>query len=160
MLMNCSSLSSILRAIRHLLCVFLLLSLAALFSSCASTSSPQVSKPGLRKSGNISEGNASWYSVRTNGGTATASGEKFTNNGHTAAHKTLPMGTMVEVTNLVNGSKKILRINDRGPFIAGRIIDIPIGIAKEMDFVGRGVVRVRVEVLEQNKSHASLSSAR
>lgn len=95
-------------------------------------------------------GKMSWYSVKTNYGTATASGEKFTNHGHTAAHKTLPMGTMVRVTNLKNNESKILRINDRGPYKKGRIIDVAVGIAhsKHLNFYRDGVVPCKVEVLE------------
>ncbi|MCG8602371.1 MAG: septal ring lytic transglycosylase RlpA family protein [Verrucomicrobiales bacterium] len=111
-------------------------------------SAPDFSRLGLRKSGQVYHGKMSWYSVRTNGGTATASGERFTNSGNTAAHKTLPMGTLVEVTNLNNNRSAIVRINDRGPFTPGRIIDVSIGVAGKLDFVNSGVVPCRVEVLQ------------
>lgn len=96
-------------------------------------------------------GKMSWYSVKTNFGTATASGQKFTNYGHTAAHKTLKMGTRVRVTNLVNGKSKILRINDRGPYKPGRVIDVAVGMSysDHLNFYNRGVVRCKVEVLEK-----------
>lgn len=58
------------------------------------------------------------------------------------------MGTMVEVTNLANNRSAIVRINDRGPFVRGRIIDVSIGVAGKLDFVGRGVAHCRIEVLE------------
>lgn len=92
----------------------------------------------------------SWYSVKTNFGTATASGEKFTNHGHTAAHKKLKMGTKVRVTNLENGKSKILRINDRGPYKPGRIIDVSVGMShgSHLDFHRDGVVPCKVEILE------------
>ena len=92
-------------------------------------------------------GKMSWYSVKTNHGTATASGEKFTNSGATAAHRTLKFNTRVRVTNLKNGKSEIIRITDRGPFIKGRIIDVSIGTAKKLGFVNDGVVPCKVEVL-------------
>ena len=117
---------------------FLPIFLFGLFTSCESLQFPQpnddnssvtghtshkkdssLAQMGLRRTGNVLSGKASWYSVRTNGGTATASGERFRNDGRTAAHKSLPMGTMVEVTNLLNDRKVVLRINDRGPYIRG-----------------------------------------
>ena len=105
------------------------------------------SHPGFRKSGETFTGITSWYSVKTNGGTKTASGEKFTDSGHTAAHKTLPFGTMVKVTNLSNEKSIVLRITDRGPFTKGRVLDVSIGAAKKLDFAGRGLTRCLVEVL-------------
>ena len=76
-----------------------------------------------------------------------ASGEKFTNSGATAAHRTLKFNTRVRVTNLKNGKSEIIRITDRGPFIKGRIIDVSIGTAKKLGFVNDGVVPCKVEVL-------------
>jgi rare lipoprotein A len=90
----------------------------------------------------------SWYSVKTNGGTATASGERFANSAQTAAHRTLPMHTMVKVTNLANGHSEVVRINDRGPYLHGRIIDVSIGVAGKLGFVGNGVVSCKLEILE------------
>lgn len=105
------------------------------------------SHPGFLKSGHHFSGIVSWYSVKTNGGTKTASGEKFTDSGHTAAHKTLPFGTMVKVTNLSNEKSIVLRVIDRGPFTKGRVLDVSIGAAKKLDFAGRGITRCLVEVL-------------
>ena len=98
----------------------------------------------------VESGKMSWYSVKTNFGTATASGEKFTNHGYTAAHKKLKMGTRVRITNLENGKSKILRINDRGPYKPGRIIDVSVGMShgSHLDFHHDGVVKCLVEVLE------------
>ena len=96
-------------------------------------------------------GKASWYSIKTNYGTRTASGKSLTNDGATAAHKTLPMGTKVRVTNQSNGKFEVLTITDRGPYIRGRIIDVTIGAAERLGFVKRGVVAVRVEVLGKIK---------
>ena len=102
----------------------------------------------------IEHGKMSWYSVKTNYGTATASGEKFSNHGITAAHKKLKMGTMVRVTNLENGKSKIVRVNDRGPYKPGRIIDVAVGLSHshQLDFHHDGVVRCKVEVLEELQS--------
>jgi len=99
----------------------------------------------------VQKGKASYYSTRCNGGTHTASGERLRNDALTAAHKTLPMGTKVRVVNLANGKSEIVTINDRGPYIRGRIIDVTIGVAKRLDFLRRGVVPVKVEVLEPTK---------
>lgn len=91
----------------------------------------------------------SWYSVKTNGGTETASGERFKNEGLTAAHRKLSFGTRVRVTNLRNGKSEIVRITDRGPFIKKRIIDVSIGTARRLGFVDAGVVKCKVEVLKK-----------
>lgn len=107
--------------------------------------------PGYKKTGEVFNGVVSWYSVKTNGGTRTASGERFSDSGDTAAHKTLPFGTKVKVTNLANEKFVILRINDRGPHIKGRVLDVSIGAAKKLDFVGRGVARCRIEVLRPDE---------
>ncbi len=95
----------------------------------------------------VQHGKASWYCVRSNTGTRTASGQKLCNYSPTAAHKTLPMGTKVRVTNQTNGRSEIVTINDRGPFIAGRIIDLTVGVAERLGFRQRGVAPVKVEVL-------------
>ncbi len=95
----------------------------------------------------VQHGKASWYSIATNRGTRTASGQRLCNNGATAAHKTLPMGTKVRVTNQSNGKSEIVTINDRGPYIRGRIIDVTIGTAERLGFRSRGVAPVKVEVL-------------
>lgn len=100
----------------------------------------------------VENGEASWYSVATNGGTQTASGKRFTNHGYTAAHKTLPMGTKVRVTNQRNGKSEVVTITDRGPYIRGRIIDLSIGSAERLGFASRGVAPVRVEVLGKIKA--------
>jgi rare lipoprotein A len=95
----------------------------------------------------VQHGKASWYSIRTNRGTRTASGQRLCDKGSTAAHKTLPMGTKVRVTNQANGKSEIVTINDRGPYIRGRVIDVTIGTAERLGFRQRGVAPVKVEVL-------------
>ncbi|MCB1236137.1 MAG: septal ring lytic transglycosylase RlpA family protein [Verrucomicrobiae bacterium] len=124
--------------------------LAALASSGCVTfphSRGDAAPGGLRPTGQAFEGRASWYSVRTNGGRRTASGVPLSDSAPTAAHRSLPFGTPVRVTNLRNGRSAIVRITDRGPYIRGRIIDVSIGTARQLDFVGAGVVPVRVEVM-------------
>jgi len=91
------------------------------------------------------EGVASYYG--SEGGSRTASGERFHPHGMTAAHKTLPLNTRVRVTNLKNGKSVVLRINDRGPFVGSRIIDVSKGAASKLDFRSSGVTRVRVETV-------------
>jgi len=88
-------------------------------------------------------GTASWYGAQFNG-RATASGERFDMNALTAAHKTLPLPALVEVTNLANGRSTIVRVNDRGPFAENRIIDLSRGAAEEIGLLARGVGQVRV----------------
>jgi len=95
----------------------------------------------------VQQGKASWYSVRTNGGTRTASGQRLCNTNATAAHKTLPLGSKVRVVNLDNGKSEIVTITDRGPFVPGRIIDVTIGVAERLGFVSHGVVPVKLEIL-------------
>jgi rare lipoprotein A len=95
----------------------------------------------------VQQGKASWYSIKTNYGTKTASGQVLCNNAPTAAHKTLPMGTKVRVINMNNNKSEVVTINDRGPFIKGRIIDVTIGTAEKLGFVKNGVGPVKVEVL-------------
>ncbi|MDP1974194.1 MAG: septal ring lytic transglycosylase RlpA family protein, partial [Sediminibacterium sp.] len=77
-------------------------------------------------------------------GRKTSNGERFKQNKLTAAHKTLPFGTKVKVTNLSNGQSVKVRINDRGPFIQGRIIDLSKKAAKKIDMVNTGVTKVTI----------------
>ncbi len=93
------------------------------------------------------EGLASWYGGKFQGRT-TSSGEIFDTNLMTAAHKSLPFGTVVRVTDLDTGSSTVVRINDRGPFVEGRIIDLSRAAAEQLGIVGRGVARVAVEVVD------------
>ena len=91
-------------------------------------------------------GIASWYG-RPFHGQATANGERYDMYAMTAAHKTLPMPTHVRVTNLENGRSMVLRLNDRGPFVNGRIIDVSYRSAQLLGFAERGIARVRVEAV-------------
>jgi len=97
-------------------------------------------------SGYTEEGNASWYGAPFHGRRA-SNGEVYDMYKLTAAHRTLPFETMVRVTNLNNGKSTTVRITDRGPFVENRIIDLSLAAAREIELVGPGVARVRVEVL-------------
>jgi rare lipoprotein A len=89
-------------------------------------------------------GVASYY----RSGRVTANGERFNPHGLTAAHRTLKFGTKVRVTNLRNGKSVVVRINDRGPFIRGRIIDLALGAANVVGMGHAGVAKVRVAILD------------
>ena len=81
-------------------------------------------------------------------GNLTANGEVYDKDGISAAHKTLPLNSLVKVTNIDNGKSVTLRINDRGPYIKGRILDCSYGAAKKLDFVNEGTTEVKVEVIK------------
>ena len=91
-------------------------------------------------------GLASYYADKYHGRT-TASGETFDANEFTAAHRTLPFGTRVKVTHLKSNRSVIVRINDRGPFIEGRVIDLSRAAAEELQFIRAGLATVRVEII-------------
>ncbi|ACL04567.1 septal ring lytic transglycosylase RlpA family protein [Desulfatibacillum aliphaticivorans] len=91
-------------------------------------------------------GKASWYGKDFHG-KKTANGEVYNMHAMTAAHKTLPLGTWVRVYNLTNGKTCDVRVNDRGPFVRGRIIDLSYSAAKEIGLVGPGVAKVRIKAL-------------
>jgi rare lipoprotein A len=92
-------------------------------------------------------GIASFYSDKFNG-KRTASGEKFNNSAMTAAHKTLPFGSRVEVTNLRNKKSVVVRINDRGPYIKSRNIDLSKAAARQIGLGHRGTAKVRLQILD------------
>ena len=96
--------------------------------------------------GDTASGTASWYGPDFHG-KKTSNGETYNMNAMTAAHKTLPMNTMVRVTNLGNGAQTTVRINDRGPFVAGRIIDLSKAAATSIGMIGTGTARVKLEVV-------------
>jgi len=100
----------------------------------ASHSEPQVASHGL----------ASFYTE----GTQTASGEKFDAREFTAAHPTLPFGTRLRVTNVGTGRSVTVRVNDRGPFVSGRVVDVSYGAAEKLGMVGGGVANVKLDVVQ------------
>jgi rare lipoprotein A len=91
-------------------------------------------------------GLASWYG-QFHHGLRTASGEIFDMGELTAAHRTFPLGTRLQVTNLENGRMVRVRVNDRGPYVDGRVVDLSLEAAKVLDMVERGVVPVRLDVV-------------
>ncbi|WP_448679366.1 septal ring lytic transglycosylase RlpA family protein [Pseudomonas nicosulfuronedens] len=113
----------------------------ALLAGCSTTSYDSVSGRGYR-----AEGTASYYG-KAHHGKRTASGERFNQNALTAAHRTLPFGTRVKVTNLDNGRSVVVRINDRGPFGRGRIIDVSKAAAEQLNMLRSGTAPVRLEGL-------------
>jgi hypothetical protein len=97
---------------------------------------------------------ASYYGEAFNG-RPTSSGEIFDMNAYTAAHKTLPFGTFLEVTNLENGKKVVVRVNDRGPFVPNREIDLSKAAAKSLGMISRGITRVSIKRVD-SLDHAAL----
>ena len=117
--------------------------LSMLFAGCASHV-PLQSPPALI--GHEEVGQASFYAMKYQF-RQTASGERFNQLSNTAAHKTLPFGTKVRVTNIESGSTVVVKINDRGPFVAGRIIDLSRSAFAEIADTDEGVIDVRIQVV-------------
>ncbi len=105
------------------------------------------SKVEVRNDGEVQEGIASWYGSKFHG-RRTASGEIYDMYDMTAAHKELEFGTMVRVTHSRSGRYVDVRINDRGPFIKGRVIDLSMQAAQEIGLKGEGIAEVKIEVIE------------
>jgi rare lipoprotein A len=114
--------------------------------------------PLLNADGYREEGLASWYGAEEHGG-PTSNGETFDMYRPTAAHKTLPLGCLIKVTNKVNGKSTVVRVNDRGPFVAGRIVDLSFRGAQALDMVGRGVTPVTLEVVGSASPAPSLPAS-
>jgi rare lipoprotein A len=134
---------------KALLCLPLLVMVAA--SSC--TRPPRTVPPEVTPEG-IETGLASWYGPGFHG-RPTSSSEIYDMHDMTAAHPTLPFGTYVMVTNLENDRTAVVRINDRGPFVGGRIIDLSRAAASVLGIIGPGTARVRLEVLKDYRETAS-----
>ena len=108
--------------------------------------------------GQTEEGLASWYGGKDGfEGKPTASGEIFDGKKMTAAHRTLPLGTWVEIRNLEDGRTARVRINDRGPFVKGRIVDLSRAAAEKLGVVGPGTARVRLTVVEPGPAVIEIS---
>lgn len=120
--------------------------LVLLLASCATPLPDTTKKPVLYNPQAVSSetGIASWYRDKR-----TASGERFSGTALTAAHKKLPFGTKVRVVDLKTNKSIIVRINDRGPYIRGRIIDLTVGAARQLGMYDRGIAKVRMEVLKE-----------
>ena len=147
--------------VRPLLVFLVALLCAALLSGCGSRSWRKGGVPGSRpytvrgktysplKSANgfVEEGTASWYGPGFHGKT-TANGETYNQYAMTAAHKILPLGTRVRVTHLGNGRSLIVRINDRGPFHPGRVIDLSMAAAEKLGSKGLGIKQVSLATMD------------
>ena len=96
------------------------------------------------KTQTASQGIASFYTE----GTETASGEKFDTHDLTAAHPTLPFGTRLRVTNVASGRSVTVRVNDRGPYVPGRVVDVSYSAAETLGMVGSGVAKVKLDVVQ------------
>lgn len=118
---------------------------SGLLAACASHPAP----PPMRsvETGWQQEGEASWYGPGFHG-RQTASGEVYDMEAMTAAHRELPFGSRIHVVNLDNGLETWVRINDRGPFARGRVLDLSRAAARKLDMLGSGTARVRLEVLD------------
>ena len=92
-------------------------------------------------------GRASYYAHKFHG-RQTANGEIFDMYAMTAAHRELPLGSVIRVTHLGNGKAVRVRVNDRGPFVTGRILDLSLGAAQRLDMVSEGVARIKIEIVE------------
>jgi rare lipoprotein A len=114
--------------------------------ACSSTPKAKTYVPPPPPPGAVERGLASWYGKEFDG-LPTASGETFRPEKVSAAHRTLPLGTLVEVTNEKNGRSVRVKVNDRGPFVAGRIVDLSKAAAAEIGSVGDGVVPVTLRVV-------------
>jgi rare lipoprotein A len=115
-------------------------------------------KPLPSSSGYKETGIASWYGPDFNGH-PTSNGEVYDMHGQTAAHKLLPMNTMLLVSNLENGKNTIVRVNDRGPFVQGRIVDLSYTAAKKLDLVDSGTAKVQVTALGQGDNSSGNNGA-
>ncbi|SRR5579883_1230423 len=125
--------------------IAMFVALVAISSACSRKSAAHVPPPA--QIGATENGIASWYGAPYHG-RPTSSGEIYDQEQLTAAHRTLPFGTWVEVTNLGNEKQVDVRITDRGPFVDGRIIDLSLAAAREIDMVRSGTARVRLRVIE------------
>jgi rare lipoprotein A len=121
--------------------------LLALLAACARASVAPTPQPqSAPRPSPAQDGMASYYGAAF-AGRRTASGERFDPRALTAAHRELPFGTRLRVTNLENGRSITVRVNDRGPFASGRIVDLSWEAARALDMLRSGVARVRLEVL-------------
>ncbi len=119
-----------------------------LLASCGSSQRfAATATPGVAEGPHQLSGIASFYSEEFNG-RKTANGEIFDMYDLTAAHRTLPFNTILRVTNLENGKEVQVRVNDRGPFVGNRVIDLSLGAAREIDLVASGTAEVTLEVVE------------
>ncbi len=131
-----------------------------LFSGCSHSQKNNFYRPyagkGHRKYDKV--GVASWYG-RPFHGRRTASGERYDMNELTAAHKKLPFGALLRITNLTNDRSIIVKVTDRGPFVRGRLIDLSRKAAEELDFKLAGTAKVRITWIDDPKNHPNMTDA-
>ena len=139
--------------------LFLILILIVMASACAKRARVAVPADGVMVAavGAAADGQASYYGDPYHG-RRTANGETFDKNKMTAAHRTLAFGTWVRVENQQNGKSVDVRINDRGPFVAGRIIDLSEGAARKIEMIRAGVVPVRLEIIRESRTSSPAQS--
>lgn len=131
-------------------CIAILLSI--FISSCVFSTTPlgryAIAKEPQPVHEQVEQGDASWYGPRFHG-RKTANGERYNQNAMTAAHRTLPIGSVIDVTNPRNGKTVRLRVNDRGPFVKGRIVDLSRAAAIQLDTIARGVEPVVIRIVSK-----------
>lgn len=110
---------------------------------CTTTESPKVESRNLH-----SQGIASFYGKGHERFQGTASGEKFNPEASTVAHKTLPFGTKLKIVNTRNNKNVVVRVNDRGPYVKNRIVDVSYGVAKKLDFDRSGLTHVKMYIVD------------
>jgi rare lipoprotein A len=144
----------------HAAKALLLLAVVTLLGSgCASAPRAQRTVDASVTQSGPTVGIASYYGKQYHG-RKTASGERFNMHELTAAHRTLPFGTNLKVTNLANDRSVVVRVNDRGPFKRDRILDVSLEAARRLQMVAAGVTRVRIEPLHQSDSRRTDATAR
>lgn len=132
---------------------------AALAFAAAPDAEAQTVRPGGRRAAlRVEHGQASYYAPRFHG-RRTASGERYDHQAHTVAHRTLPFGTVLRVTNERNGRTITVRVNDRGPHIRGRIVDLSGAAAHELGVIRSGTAPVRIEVVDPDAEAAPASDS-
>jgi rare lipoprotein A len=143
--------------------LFPLLTLVLFLQACGTTSMTRNAVGtfgnGLSRGSTIQAGVASWYGPDFHG-KKTANGETYDMDDLTAAHKTLPFNTVVRVENLDNGRSVVVRINDRGPYVGNRVIDLSRKAAQEIQMIGPGTARVRLVLLEKGDAPVHPSTIR
>jgi rare lipoprotein A len=137
---------------REIILVMAAVSLLSCTSSPRYRSGSSTGNEGILYSSDFHQRGIASYYGRDFHGNRTANGEIYDMNGISAAHRTIPFNTIVEVKNLDNGRKLTVRVNDRGPFIAGRIIDLSVGAAKRLGMYTAGTAMVEIRVLKWGDS--------
>ncbi|WP_299691140.1 septal ring lytic transglycosylase RlpA family protein [uncultured Vibrio sp.] len=122
-----------------------------LLGGCSSHAAVDTSKTKGYANTHVLVGLASWYGERFHG-KLTASGETYNKNAYTAAHKTLPFGTIVRVTNTANNKSVDVKINDRGPYVTGRVIDLSHKAFVQIGDVNKGVAAVKIEIIDDSST--------